>query len=76
MAVVVVGERPSSLWVVLALMVVLLAIAAVILFLFFGRGQRGLVIVAIPGFPVESIIVGIALGLSFIVLRRKSIMKR
>ena len=71
MAVVVVGERPSSLWVVLAVMVVLLVIAAVILFLFFGRGQSGLVIVAIPGFPVESIVLGIALGLSFIVLRRK-----
>lgn len=76
MAVVVVGDRPSSLWVVLAVMVVMLVIVGVILFLFFGRGQSGLLIVAIPGFPIESIVVGIVLGLSFIALRRRSIGKR
>lgn len=73
MAIVVVGDRPTSLWVVLAITAVLLVIVGVILFLFLGRGQSGIVVVAIPGFPIESVIVGIAVGLSFIILRRKSV---
>jgi hypothetical protein len=72
MAVVVVGDRPTSLWLVLALTVVVLIIVGLVLFLFLGRGQSGIVVVAIPGFPVESIIMGVAMGLSFIFLKRKS----
>jgi hypothetical protein len=73
MAVVVVGNRPTSLWLVLALTVIMLVIVGLVLFLFLGRGQSGIVVVAIPGFPAESIIMGIAIGLSLIFLKRKSI---
>ena len=73
MAVVVLGDRPTSLWVVLAIVAVMLIIVGVILSLFLTRGPSGIVVVAIPGFPIESIVIGVAVGLSFIVLRRESI---
>ncbi len=73
--VVVVGGRPSTpIWVVLVITAIVLIVVGVVLFLLLGGGQTGgLVVVAIPGFPVESIITGVAFGLLLLVLRRKSI---
>ncbi len=66
---VVVVRGGSSLWTILAaIILVVIIILSIILFLI----TKGTVlIVAIPGFPVESIILGLAAGTLLIALRRR-----
>ena len=65
--VVVVRDRVSS-WAVLAVTVLVLIVVGILVFLI--TGGRVLV-VALPGFPPESILVGLAAGVVLIVLKRK-----
>ena len=67
---VVVGEKPSG-WVLI--LVMLLVVVAVAILVFALTGGRGTVlVVAIPGFPVESLLIGLMVGLLLIVFRRRS----
>jgi heme/copper-type cytochrome/quinol oxidase subunit 4 len=70
MVVVVGGRSPTPVWAFLIVIAVILVVVGFLLFLFFGRGSSGLVIVAIPGFPVESIFIGLATGLLLLVAKR------
>ncbi len=68
--VVVVGER-TPLWAVLAvIIIVVLVVVAVLMFIVTG-GRGTLLVVAIPGFPAESIILGLALGVLLVILKRR-----
>ena len=54
---------------------ILLLLVAVAIIMFVITGGRGTVfVVAIPGFPVESILIGLVVGLFWVILRRKKIM--
>ncbi len=69
--VVVIGKG-TPLWAVLAvIIVVILVVVAVLMFIVTG-GRGTLLVVAIPGFPVESIILGLALGALLVILKRIS----
>lgn len=66
--VVVVKDR-DPLWAWLA--VVSLVLVAIGILLFFVSGERGTVfVIALPGFPVESIIIGLVIGICLVVLKR------
>jgi len=68
--VVVVGER-TPIWPIFAvLIIVVLVVVAILLFILTG-GRGTLLVVAIPGFPVESIILGLGLGVLLVLLKRK-----
>jgi membrane protein implicated in regulation of membrane protease activity len=67
--VVVVRDR-SPLWAVIA--AILLVLVAVAILLFIITGGRGTVfVIAVPGFPPESIAIGLLLGVLLVVLKRK-----
>jgi membrane protein implicated in regulation of membrane protease activity len=67
--VVVVRDR-SPLWAVIA--AILLVLVAVAILLFIITGGRGTVfVIAVPGFPPESIAIGLLLGVLLMVLKRK-----
>lgn len=69
--VVVVEERTPA-WAILAIVIiVILVVVAVLAFILTG-GRGTVLLVAIPGFPTESIIVGLALGLLVVVFKRRS----
>lgn len=71
---VVVGER-TPMWAIIAvLMVVVLVVVAIVVFILTG-GRGTLLVVAIPGFPVESIILGLGLGVLLVLLKRKNLIK-
>ncbi len=69
------GER-TPLWAVLAVIIItiLLVVAVLVYILSVGRGS--VLVVAIPGFPTESIILGLTLGVLLVALKRKSSGKR
>jgi len=68
--VVVVGQR-TPIWPIFAvLIIVVLVVVAILLFILTG-GRGTLLVVAIPGFPVESIILGLGLGVLLVLLKRK-----
>ena len=68
--VVVVGER-TPIWPIFAvLIIVVLVVVAILLFIVTG-GRATLLVVPIPGFPVESIILGLGLGVLLVLLKRK-----
>ncbi len=67
--VVVVRDEPS-IWVILAVVTLVLSIAALIFFFLITGGRGTVLVLAIPGFPAESIVLGIALGVLLVVLRR------
>lgn len=69
--VVVVDDRPSLL-VVLAVVALVLLTVGVLLFFLIGRASGSVLVVAIPGFPIESIILGIVVGAFLLALKRKS----
>lgn len=57
-----------------AIFAILLVLVAVAIILFVITGGRGTVlVVAIPGFPFESILIGLAVGLLWVVLRHKNV---
>jgi membrane protein implicated in regulation of membrane protease activity len=67
--VVVVRDR-SPLWAVIA--AILLVLVAVAILIFIITGGRGTVfVIAVPGFPPESIAIGLLLGVLLVVLKRK-----
>jgi hypothetical protein len=67
--VVVVRDRSSLLAVCVALILVLVVVAILVFLISGGRGT--VFVVALPGFPVESIIIGLVTGLLLVTLRRK-----
>ncbi|HXX72861.1 MAG TPA: hypothetical protein VEI80_04130 [Candidatus Acidoferrales bacterium] len=69
MAVIVRDDNP--LWVILTVISIVTIVVAIILILILGRMGAGFVVIAIPGFPPESILLGTALGILLIVLKRR-----
>ena len=69
--VVVVRDRFPIWAVIFAILLVMVAIAIIIFVITGGRGT--VLVVAIPGFPVESILIGLVVGLLWVVLRRKKV---
>ena len=67
--VVVVRDRSSLLAVCVALILVFVVVAILVFLISGGRGT--VFVVALPGFPVESIIIGLVAGLLLVGLRRK-----
>ena len=68
--VVVVGQRSPLLAVLAVIIIVILVVVA--LFIFIISGVKGtMLVVVIPGFPNEAIILGLALGVILVTLRRK-----
>lgn len=68
---VVVVRDKSPLWAVIA--VILLLLTAVSILLLIMTGGRGTVfVVAIPGFPPESILIGLLVGVLLLALKRRS----
>jgi hypothetical protein len=68
--VVVVRDRFPIWAVILAILLVLIAVAILGFVITGGRGT--VLVVAIPGFPLESLMIGLVVGLLWIVLRRRS----
>ena len=68
--VVVVGHRTPLLAVLVLIIIVILVVVAVLIFILSG-GRGTILVVAIPGFPNEAIILGLALGVILVTLRRK-----
>lgn len=68
--VVVVRDR-SLTWALFAVLAVILVIVAIVLLLITG-GRGTVLVVAIPGFPIESIVIGLMFGLLLLVLKRMS----
>ena len=66
---VVVRDR-SSLLAVCVAMIVVLVVAAILVFLISG-GRGTVFVVALPGFPIESILIGLAAGLLLVALKRR-----
>jgi len=56
--------------VVFAILVLLVAVAVLVFVITGGRGT--VLVVAIPGFPVESILIGLVVGLLWVTLKRRS----
>jgi hypothetical protein len=56
--------------VVLVLLFALVAVAVLVYVITGGTGT--VLVVAIPGFPIESILLGLVLGLLWVVLRHRS----
>jgi len=67
---VVVVRSNSPVWLILMVLSIISLVIAGILILALGRGNGNLMIVAIPGFPAESIILGLTLGMLLIFVRR------
>ena len=67
---VVVRDRFPIWAVILAILLVLIAVAILGFVITGGRGT--VLVVAIPGFPPESLMIGLVVGLLWIVLRRRS----
>lgn len=61
----------NPLWVILTVISIVTIVVAVILILILGRMGAGFVVIAIPGFPPECILLGTALGILLIVLKRR-----
>ncbi len=68
--VVVVRDRFPTWAAILAILLVLVAVAILVFVISGGRGT--VLVVAIPGFPLESIMIGLSLGILLVVLKRKS----
>ena len=69
--VVVVGER-TPIWAILAVLIIVVLVIVAILFFILTGGRATLFVVAIPGFPVESIILGLGSGkVPLVLLKRK-----
>ena len=73
MVVVVKGKFPT-LALILVMLLVLVAVA-ILVFVMTG-GKATVLVVAIPGFPIESTIIGLVVGLLWVVLKRRSVKER
>ena len=56
--------------VILAILLVLIVVAVLVFAITGGRGT--VLVVAIPGFPLESVAIGLVVGLLWLVLKRRS----
>jgi hypothetical protein len=68
--VVVVRDR-SPLWAVIAAVLLILVAVSILLIITGGRGT--VFVIAIPGFPPESIAIGLLLGVVLVILKRRPI---
>ena len=68
---VIVVKDKTTLWAALAITTLVLVVVGLLLFLLIGRGQGTVFFVAIPGFPVESIVLGLVVGLLLVASRRR-----
>ncbi len=68
--VVVVRER-TPIWAILAVLIIVVLVVVAVLFFILTGGRGTMLVVAIPGFPVESIILGLGLGVLLVLLKRK-----
>lgn len=68
---VIVVKDKTPLWAALAITTLVLVVVGLLLFLLIGRGQGTVFVVAIPGFPVESIVLGLVVGLLLVASRRR-----
>jgi len=66
-----VARDDSPLWVILVVISIITLVIAAILIVVFSRVGGGVVLVAIPGFPPESLLLGFAVGLLIILARRR-----
>lgn len=73
--VVVVGER-TPLWAVLAIIIIVILVVVAVLAFVLSGGRGTMLVVAIPGFPTESIVLGLAIGILLVALKRKPSNKR
>ncbi len=69
--VVVVGER-TPIWAIVAVLIIVVMVVVAILVFVFTGGRATMLVVAIPGFLVESIILGLGLGVLLVLLMRKT----
>ena len=67
---VVVRDRFPTWAVILAILLVLIVVAVLVFAITGGRGT--VLVVAIPGFPLESVAIGLVVGLLWLVLKRRS----
>lgn len=68
---VVVVEERTPLWAILLVIVILMAIVLGVLFFVITGGRGGLLVVAIPGYPPEAIMAGLALGVFLIAFKKR-----
>jgi len=66
-----VRENPSPWMVILVVMLLLLVAVAVLVFAISG-GRGTVLVVVIPGFPVESVLIGLMIGFLWILFRRRT----
>ena len=57
------------------LLILLVTVAVAILGLIITGGRGTVLVVAIPGFPVESLVIGLMIGVFLILFRRRSVRK-
>jgi len=69
---VVVGGERTPIWPIFAVLIIVVLVVVAILFFILTGGKGTLLVVAIPGFPVESIILGLGLGVLLVLLKRKA----
>jgi len=67
---VVVAKDRFPVWTVIVVMLLVLVAVAILVFVITG-GKATVLVVAIPGFPFESIMIGLVVGLLWIVLKRR-----
>ena len=67
---VVVRDRFPTWAVILTILLVLIVVAVLVFAITGGRGT--VLVVAIPGFPLESVAIGLVVGLLWLVLKRRS----
>jgi hypothetical protein len=68
--VIVVRDRVPTWAVILVILLILVAVAVLVFAITGGAGT--ILVVAIPGFPIESILIGLALGLLWAMMRHRS----
>lgn len=62
----------APIWAIISVIILVLVIVSVVLSLLISRGREGIVVIALPGFPFESMIIGLAIGLLVLSLKRRS----
>ncbi len=67
---VVVVEERTPVWAILAVIIIVISVVVGILFFVLTGGRGTLLVVAIPGFPFESMALGIAAGVLLLFLKR------
>jgi hypothetical protein len=66
---VVVVRNGTPVWAILAAVILVIMVAVAVVILLLTRGT--VLVLAIPGFPTESVILGLSLGVLFLILGRR-----